>query len=340
MFYALKKSIIQAGLDYRKKHHPFREEDCELFEIQPNDPHEVNNSFFLGAHLTSGEDLTLRLGLRNGGSSELFVLYRHQGKLFYMEQDHYPTDECPVQVRCEQVGQRWRYTMQGFLRDAEGRRYATDMDVLFTATLPIYDFVQGPDRHEGMTSAIARAPWNRAFRQALSSSSQKHYEQTGRIGGYISIDGQRRELDWPAVRDRAIGKRVWNFMDHHIWLNCTTDQGEALTFSVVSYPIMKHLFTGYTNIGRSVNVTLADYALGEYDHCNGLGSDRIKVMPRWSDGRTMWIEACRDSNVLCTFDGGDYIFQEGLGDFRINGVQARGNIEYGYNRDHSRWLNI
>jgi len=344
MFYNIKKSLIQAGLNHRKKSAPFDERACELFEIKPDDPHEINNSFFLGAHTEAGDDLTLRLGMRNGDEHEIFVIYRTaEGQVLYMEHDHYPAAEMPVQVTCEEVGQRWRYIMDGYLRDDAGKRYKVEFDVLFFASLPIYDFVQAPERHEGMTTAIARAHWNRAFFRAMSSTSQKHYEQTGRIEGSITIDGKTRHLRWAAVRDRAIGKRVWDFMDCHLWLNATTDKGEAITVSLVSYPVIKSLFSGYTNIGRtdangnSYNATLTDCRLMRYDHADGKGSDLVKVYTRWSDGRAMVIEARRDANVLCTFDHGDYIFQEGLGQFMVNAQPARGNIEFGFNKDANRW---
>jgi len=341
MLTKLKQNILQAGLNYKKTHKPANLKELERFRIKPEDPHEINNSFFLGGHTTAGDDLTMRLGQRNGDEHELFVIYRRaaDGLTLFQEKDHYSPEEMPLEIICEKEEELWRYRFDGYLRDAEGKRYAVKFDVLFTATLPIYDFIGTPEKHVGMVTAIARERWTGNYFKRLSLTSQNHYEQQGKISGTIEVEGEARTIDsWSAIRDRAMGKRVWDFMNCHIWLAVTTDEGDCLMFSLVSYPVMDSLFTGYHTIrGKKEYATLTGYRLMDYDHCDGKAPDHFKAYTEWSDGRVFIIEAQRDFNVLCTFDHGDYIFQESLGNMRINGLAARGNLEYGYNKNPERW---
>ena len=337
MFYKLKKAIIQKALDYKKKHQPFNEVECELFEVPEDASHLINSSFFLGGHTVTGETITMRFGYRNGSDHEIFILYRHNGKLLYMESDHYPKAEFPADAKCITVGKHWLYTFDGYLRDKEGNRYKVAFELNFKARLPIYDFTQSAETFEGMTRAIAREKWSKAYFAELSEINSRHYEQTGHIEGWIDVDGKRSDVCLMAARDRAVCHRRWDYMDCHIWLNCVTEKGEALTFAIVNYPAMKNLYSGYTDFDSDRNATLVEYENMQYDHNGGKGVDNFEVTTHWSNGKTLVIKAVRDENVLCTFDNGDYIFQEGLGQFTINGTPARGNMEFGYNHDPKRW---
>lgn len=337
MIYRLKKWIIQRGINYRKRKHPFNERLCELFDLPADASRNINSSFFLGGHTVNGETITMRFGFRNGADCEIFVLYRHNGKLLYMESDHYAKEQFPAQAKCEVVGKRWIYSFDGNMVDKEGVSHQVKFELIFKARLPIYDFMQSAEKFEGMARAIAREKWNKKFFSQLSEINSRHYEQTGHVDGWIDVDGRRSDISLMAARDRAVGHRKWDYMNNHIWLNCLTEKGEALTFAIVNYPAVKNLYSGYTDFQSDRNATLTDYHGLCYNHNGGKGSDTIEVTTRWSNGKTLRIKATRDENVKCNFDNGAYFFQEGIGQFTINGVPARGNIEYGFNRNPERW---
>lgn len=347
----LKKKLILSYLESKKTKEPFDLDAAEGFQLPADAGINVNNSHFFTASNESGETLSIRLGMRNGSDYEIFVLYRNADCFLVHEKDSYAPSECPVKFTQIEAGKRWRTDFKGRLRDtATGEIKESEISVEFEATLPIYDFLYHADRFNGMADAIAREKWNKTFFAEIGKNNQRHYEQTGKMVGKVIFGEETFALDLPCVRDHSFGIREWDLMNDHIWCCCQNDKGEALCISVVNYPSMKRLFSGYTNIGFTENRTLRDYELIEYDPADGLGGDVLRItgfFPEFGKGGAeklipMEIEIRRTDNIKCVFGGGKYIFQESLADFTItpeNGapVKARGTLEYGFNTDPNRW---
>lgn len=335
---ALKRKLILSFLERRKKKEPFDLEASETFSLPGEADININNSHFFTASSLDGSNLSIRLGMRNGADWEIFVLYRDNKRFLVHERDNWTSGSCPVSFVMLEAGKKWRIEYDGKLRDcATGEVLDSKITVVFSASLPIYDFMYHADRFNGMADAIAREKWNKDFFNEIGRNNQRHYEQTGRIEGYVQCGGELISMDMPCVRDHSFGRREWDLMNDHLWCLGITEKGEALCFSIVNYPRMKRIFSGYTNIGSVENLTLRDYEVTHYETDLGKGGDMLGFRCFFPDGKPVDVSIRRTDNVCCTFDGGKYVFQEGLGDFTIDGVRARGTIEYGFNGDRRRW---
>jgi len=339
MMRKLKEKLVLHFLERKKRKEPFDAASSELYELPPNADIHQNNSHFFTANSTSGETLSMRLGMRNHSQYEVFVLFRTaDGRFFVHEKDHFTPEECPVKFECIDIASKWHISFNGCLRDmVTSELVDASADVEFTATCPIYDFIYHADRFNGMASSIAREKWNRTFFTEVRKNDQRHYEQAGSLSGEMKIGLEKFNLNLCCVRDHSFGRREWDMMNEHIWFLGMTENNKILCFSIVNYPAMKRIYSGYTNFFCGKMETLRDYETLEYDENNGLGPDSLKLRCIFSENRVLDVQIIRDSNVKCLFGGGCYAFQEGLGTFIINGVRGRGTIEYGFNANPSRW---
>jgi hypothetical protein len=127
-------------------------------------------------------------------------------------------------------------------------------------------------------------------------------------------------------------------MNNHIWLSAITAKGEVFNLSMVNYPYVKRICMGYSDVNHTTPAhNLISYQLHGYSHCNGVGPDTLEADVTFKGGVSHHIKCRRLVNDYVPYDNGDYYFQEAIGAFDIDGVKALGTIEYGYNRDNSRW---
>lgn len=347
-FFYIKRAIIVAGINKKKKAHPLDIDAIELHQLPQGAGPLLNNSYYFGgSRPATGESLIFRAAFRSH-LSELFILYTKGDRFLVLDERDYPADGCPVKVECVEPGKKWHCTFEGEMRDtASGHMTAASFDVTFTARLPIFDSLYHGDPR-GMALGFALAKWNKKFfAEAMGSDmgmskekkkdEQHHCEQTGHYDGTITIGGEISVIDLPGSRDHSFGRRDWNYMNDHIWLMADTEKGETFNLQLVNYPAVKPIFLGYTDIGENRNYSMRSYRILEYDHNDGLGSDVLVMESVFNNGKKYHIRAERKVNVRTDFDGGNYYFQEGIADFIINGIPARGTIEYGFNRDRSRW---
>jgi len=339
MLKILKKKLILSYFERKKIREPFDEEAAEGFELSSDDDVFINNShFFTASDARSGETLSIRLGMRNGSPYEIFVLYKNGSLFLVHEFDSYAPDECPVKFTKVQTGKIWKISFDGRLRNASsGVIVKARMDLTFSAHYPIYDFIYHADQFNGMAESIAREKWNKSFFAELGRNNQRHYEQDGHICGTVELEGKTFGIDLHAVRDHSFGRREWDLMNDHIWLLAVTEEGKVLSFSIVNYPRMKRIFSGYTNVLSDSMETLRDYEMLLYDSAGGLGGDTLKFKCFFPGGKVLDVEAHRTARVRCEFGSGCFAFQESFADFSINGLKATGTLEYGFNALPSRW---
>jgi len=346
----------------KHKQEPFDYAKSDLFELPSDAPSSVNNSFFFGGYATDGRSLVMRLAFRNGEDTEVFLIYTDaQGRHLVSDKQVYPVDACPLRVRNIIPARDWQVNYDGDLTDMhDGTVHHIVLDFRFTARLPIV--YPAKDAYlPGMAGAFARVKWDKAFFKSLGGDTgvgqeaekyrQVHYEQTGRMDGNMILDGVPSEFTLFGIRDRAWGKRDWNYMDCHMWLVAVTDRGEAMNLSIVSYPHAKNLHCGYMDYGEDRNYALTGYKIVSYDHCGGAGPDDLIVDCSFANGSIYRIEAHREHDLITPFDGGNFYFHEAVGRFTFTEIEALGvapvegarkieaygTIELGWNRDSSRW---
>lgn len=337
--FAIKKAIVSARFKQKKKKIPFDEVRLERYELSKDSGPLINNSYFFGGYAQStGECLVMRVGKRNLPEGEAFVLYRNDGKFLVTMEDYYPSDNLPIQVKCLEPAKKWQVSFEGTLYEQDTKiPHAVKLEFLWEARQVIFDFFYSY-QNPYVIEAAARAKWDENFRKNnAGADDQLHYEQAGFIHGYIEIDGVRKPLELASGRDHAFGTRVWDDMSDHIWLYAFTEKGEVFNYCLVDYPVLKNIHCGYTDIGRDKIVTMDKVYPVDFSYCDGKGPDRMRVKMLMSDGKTLDVQCTRDNYHETHYDGGVFYFQEGVGQFLIDGVKAYGSIEFGFHRDSSRW---
>lgn len=344
----VKLKIITSAMTKKKETAPFDAAVLDLHELTPEAGELENNSYFFGAHSVQGESITMRLGQRVQGYSEVFVMYRSpEGRFYTIDQQQFPSDKCPLSVENIIPARDWMVHFDGTMIDTEtNEAMRCRFDLRFTSRLPIFYPMKDADL-SGMARAFAMQKWNKAFFKSMKgdtgmggdkkSSQQYHYEQTGRLSGQMQLGEQQFSIDLAGIRDRAFGRRDWNYMDSHVWLVAVTERGEVMNISIVNYPHAKKLYCGYTDIASDRNAALSEYEMLDWDWNDGKGPEVMHFGCRFTDGKSYTVTVSRVNDLVTEFDGGNFYFHEAIGDFMIGDIRARGTIEYGFNRDKSRW---
>lgn len=347
----------------KRKKEPFSYVDADLFTLPEGASPIINNSWFFGGDSADGTSMKMRLGIRSNGLAEVFLIWiGPDGRYLATDKQLYNIDECPIKVENVIPGRDWNVWFNGDVVDMkDGSRHHVDMSFRYYARLPIFHpLLDGSTL--GMSQALASMHWNKKFFKDLAGDTglgevdkqirQVHYEQTGKMEGTISIDGSSSaSFSLPGIRDRAFGKRDWNYMDCHVWLVAVTEKGEACNISIVSYPHAKRFFCGYMDFNLDRNETMVDYKIISYDHLDGKGPDRMVIDCSFAHGKCYRITTDRKYDLYTPFDGGNFYFHEAVGDFTFVEIpslgkepeanapviKARGTIELGWNKDSSRW---
>lgn len=347
----------------KQKSEPFDYIGADLFRIPEGASSIINNSWFFGGDSPDGMSFKMRVAHRNGSPSEVFLIWiGKDGRYLATDKQSYDPAECPLTVKNVIPGRDWDVRFDGDVTDMkDGSRHHCLMQFSYKARLPIYHpMFDGCTR--GMSEALASQRWNKKFFESLAGDTglgetdktikQVHYEQTGHMEGTMTIDGgEPVAFSVPGIRDRAFGKRDWNYMDCHVWLVAVTERGEAMNLSIVSYPHAKRFFCGYMDYDSDRNHPLTDYKIISYDHCGGKGPERMIVDCSFANGKVYRVVADRTHDLVTPFDGGNFYFHEAVGNFTFTEIpslgaealpgartiKARGTIELGWNRDSSRW---
>jgi len=356
------KTNLMLSVMNQQRSKPFDVVQADLFTLPADAGNDINNSWFFGADSMDGRSFKMRLGIRNNGQAEVFLIYIDpDGRYLTSEKQLYPIDESPMQVSNLIPARDWHVSYDGWLVDMnDAHKVHCEMQFDFIARLPI--FYPLKDAYlKGMAMAFAVPKWNKTFFKHLSGDTgvskedkkykQIHYEQTGRMKGSIVLDGQCIEFDMAGIRDRAWGMRNWDYMDCHMWLVAVTERGEAMNLSIVSYPHAKNLHCGYTDMDSDRNYALTDYRIISYDHCGGKGPDDMSIALAFANGRFYRMDAHRTHDLITSFGDGKFYFHEAVGCFTFTEIasldaepvagarciKARGTIELGWNIDSSRW---
>ncbi len=337
LFYTLKKTIINKVLLKRKESQVFNIENAEHFQIPEDAGDDFNNSYYFSAHNLDGQSLFLRLGLRGDRKSEIWFAYRDKDIFYSYPIEIIDNQHSPLQVECMEAGKKWKIIFQGKLQsmvDKEDSKEAS-FEGFFTATSPIFDFFLHANP-EPMARAFAKEKWNKTFFKEVQKNNQTHYEQPGKISGRLLIGNAEIQIDMNAIRDHSFGKRDWNYMDKHVWLMAITEKGDALNISKVSYPALSNIEVGNFNKNGKTTCLLRFKTKDDLIN-NGLGANSFSIDVLMENGEKLKITGKRDAEVVYTFSDGKYTLREGMGEFSINGEKARGIIEFGFNKDNSRW---
>lgn len=333
MSFFLKTLFMKRIIRGKQKKQPFDYEAGEAFILPADADEAVNNSYYFSAHSTEGESLYCRLGLRST-HSEVWFAYAREGRLYTHTTLLYQ-EGAPLSVSRTEEG--WAFAFRGPLTAEDGKELDAAFDGVFTSEEAAVDFFTHMPAVR-TAKAMAGERWSRAFFSEVQKNNQVHYEQTGRLRGTLTLGGEVRELDLPCVRDHSFGRRIWGYMNNHLWLMAVNNTSQ-LNFSMVSYPAMTLLEVGnFKPEGGEMCYLLA----AEYDRAavtSGEVPSELTLTLRMTGERVLTVTATCEQVTEYLFEGGDYRLLEGIGSFEIDGVRYRGIIEVGENGRRERIFN-
>ena len=338
MFYSIKKKIITSNIKKRQAK-GYDVTESELFQLSSSDDGHINNSYFFSAHTMAGETMFVRLGLRGDGSKEVWVGYSNGTIFVENERELYgPEEDAPLKVECVTPAKEWKIAYEGTLRDVreEGRKsYHGKLDGVFQATADIIDFFYDNDPAT-TADALAKEKWTKQLFADIGANNQRHYEQAGVLKGSLMLDQDTYPLDLVCGRDHSFGPRYWSYMNRHFWILGIDEKGNVINISMVSYPCVDEIWTGYTTLFGKVDSFASVTCHTQLDKA-GHSDGNMQLEVRLTNGKTFTVETFRDGEAIYHFDNGTYYFSEGFGHMTVDGKKIRGTIEFSFNGDKSRW---
>jgi hypothetical protein len=125
-------------------------------------------------------------------------------------------------------------------------------------------------------------------------------------------------------------------MDRHIWMIGLLENGDFFHNSLVRYPAVTELRTGFYKSGGKTVCVKNCTSMVEIPVTGGVPS-QFSYTVEYEDGRKNTVQCIPDLAIPFAFGGGTYIINEGISSFTVDGVKARGISEFGFNVDPSRW---
>lgn len=326
--------------------HPFSIEAADSYVLKDGVGANMTDSHYFSGHASDGTSFFFRHAKRSDQTTEIwFCLKTSDGKVLCNKEELYPSSSCPADVRCTISGEEMSFSFNGQVAYA----HRGDDDILFLeknglniraratfiASMPPFDFSTGLNP-AFVAGALAEEKWNKTFWRNLKQNRQVHYEQPGIIKLEATIENQTYTYVLPAMRDHSYGYRDWNYMNRHIWLMVLFEDGEVLNLNMVDYPHMRNLMTGY--ISSTGNHT----SLCSLTNLKKLGQDgivpqQIEIEIPLMDNHVATLIGNRELVADFSFADGKYHICEGVGNYAIGEKKGRGILEFGYNRDTSRW---
>jgi hypothetical protein len=352
----VKKAIIAGGMDKQKRANPFDIEYSDKHGLPEGADQFYNNSQYFSVHdLARRRTLLLRLAQRGGNyGDEVWFVYREgDGPVYLAEKDLFsPGEITPLSVECITAGKEIRLKYQGNLKpgrlgskgyepDPDAPAIQADLDLRFYGTVPAFEF----SRHmatEPVARALSREKFTKEFQAALAENHQVHYEQLGYVTGTVTLESRNIDFDRiPAFRDHSYGKRDWNYMDRHNWFSGVLENGDYFQSSMVRYPAIRELQTGFY-ISREGNqegqpICLKSQTSMDDLPLTGGALEAFSFSVEYLDGSTRKFECNLDFAMPFSHGGGLFVINEGVAEFRVNGIRGRGITEFGFNSNPERW---
>ncbi len=331
-----KKIMMQGMVGLKKAFKPFDYEEAEKFTLSPNGDGSFNNSYYFSAHsYEKQESLYTRLGLRDDGSAEVWVYYCIGEKRYVLKDNLFKAEESPLKVIKENG--IWTFTFEGDLTDLEGNKLKASMNCKYLSQQEAIDFFYHMPTVR-VATAMAQDDWDKNYFSGIKENNSVHYEQEGVLIGKAIIGDLEYEIDLPCLRDHSYGRRVWNYMNNHVWIAGLSKDCQ-FNFSMVSYPSLSVLEVGHL---REKDRGVEFVTKAHYDR-------NLIVQNQVPQNLELDLEINGKRNIKVSvnllhgeeyiFGNGDYRFIEGIAELDVDGIKCRGILEIGFNKDTSRFMN-
>ncbi|MHA1867799.1 MAG: hypothetical protein ACTSXD_07010 [Candidatus Heimdallarchaeaceae archaeon] len=331
----IKYLIARKIIEKRRKKLDFDVNQVETYQLPNNAKEQDNNSFYFTGHANDGHRFLARLAFRGLGHVEVwFALFIPNKGLFnYKKNVDKPNNKGenifssgPLTFTCLEPVKKWKIDFEGEL-EGEKNKISIKFKGIFSSDYPLINF--STDIHPApMARSLSQEAWSKNFFAKLKESDQVHTEQCGKFEGNYTLDGNTVHLSMSALRDHSYGKRDWSFMERHIWIIIGLEDGSFFNFSLVDYPILRNLVTGF-HIKKDGITQVVDGSSFE-----DIWTNRDSIPKEF----TFFVKMENEERILakCSFDlsltwimNNAYSITEGLADFELLGMKGKGIAEFG-----------
>ena len=346
---------MKSVMSKRQANQNFDEVASELHKLPQNADETENNSYYYAAHDSEGNAFFMRLGERGGKDgknpvAEIWFGFRAaNGEAYINTQQIYKLSESPVKTECIEPLRKWVYSFNGkmvpvkagdnLIAEPCGKEITVQFNGEFTSENCLFEFSR--DTHvDAYSTAIAAEKWKKGFSEELKKNHQTRIEQVGHAKATFKTGEKTYNIDAPALRDQAYGRRLWSYMNHYSWLVGNLEDGTAFNTVMVLYPTInkKGLKTGYVlRDGKYISMLDVDYPT--YYTTSGVAPTKGKVPAKFSDNSTAEIEF--ETKIIFPYqftdENGGYDVFEGITEYKFNGIKGYGIAEFSYNQDKKRY---
>lgn len=338
--------IIKSSLDKIKKKIFFDENKSELYKLSEQSDKTAHNSYYFSGHGSNGQSLVFRLGENGQSNSEIWFAYNDGvGNDYICAHQIAERDQTMIDVSCVEAGKKWKIQFSGGITSGTKtplniwsnpkgiRIIPTVFDGEFTATEKIFSYSKHVDT-KPVARAFAQGKWSKSIIEKLFNNGQVYYEQFGRLKGVLNLSGKKVDIDMPAIRSHFYGTKELNLSDRYIRL-CTLTDNQTININMMKNQNIKGLQLGYIiSNGQFVCLDSCTDLNGFFD--DNKVPEKFEILAKFTDGRKLVIKFQKNSVFEFPLDNGTYMICEGIGKFEINGVKARGIIEFGYNPEKNQ----
>lgn len=334
--FAFKRFIMKKIVDKKKKNQPFDYQKAETYSFGSDGDGTFNNSYYFSAHSSAkNQSLYVRLGLRDNGKAEVWVYFDNEQDYFLHDKLIYSREDAPLKVVNNNGA--WSFNFNGELKDKDNKVVACNLNCDFISSNQAVDFFYHmPSIRFG--TAMGQDKWNKEYFKGVQENNSVHYEQEGKLIGKIALGDKELEIDLPCVRDHSYGKRVWGYMNNHLWLAALSDDC-LFNFSMVSYPSMSILEVGHLRERENPIEYVTKISYDRNEIVKGEIPKELSLTAKINGKRDIKINAKLIRYVPYVFEDGAYTLIEGIADYEVDGITCRGILEIGFNKDQSRFMN-
>jgi hypothetical protein len=334
--FCIKRCLMTKIMKKRREKQPFDYQKAEAFTLGCDGDGTVNNSYYFSAHsLEKNQSFYVRLGLRDNGNAEVWVYFDNGENNYYHKTLLYTTKTSPLKVT--NTDGVWGFSFEGELVDQNGKQVFAKTECSFKSNNQAVDFGYHMPASRFGTS-IAQDKWSKEYFAEMQKNNSVHYEQEGVLTGTLTLDGKEFIIDLPCLRDHSYGRRVWDYMNNHLWL-ATVDNQCMFNFSMVSYPSMTILEVGHLREKDNPIEYLTKASYDRNEIVKGEIVNEINMVAQINKKRKINIKAKLLRSIPYVFEDGAYTLIEGIADYELDGIKCRGILEIGFNRDTSRFMN-
>ncbi len=334
----IKCQLLLRLLKYRNKKQNYDISYIETYRLPPNAPDHYNNSFYFTGHEKDGHRFLARLAFRGDNSVEVWfsLLIPGKGLFNYTKNVHIVKERIelsagPLTFRCLEPAKKWSIIFTGEV-ESDTEKADLSFKGIFSSNMPIFNFSKDINPLP-LARSLSQEKWSRTLFKQLKAADQVHTEQCGQFEGQYSVNqSDPVKISMKAVRDHSFGPRDWGFMLHHMWFVVALEDGSFFNFSLVDYPILKNLATGFWmdsngNIKARVISGPKTDELWQKNEAESIPQE-LNFQVEMDNGAIVKVSYSFEHSITWSLSN-VYSITEGLANYTVNDIEGQGIAEFG-----------